>query len=135
MGIQNKLKIRGSAPVSWPRSSTNKEQPNLFCGCFLIIVLTMVSHYMTVRLFHKTGYTVSNVFFFCVISFNPFWNFLRIWWPLIGRYFSYLCPHGICYLYLGLLKSKTKMGVTMHFSEIIRPKYGKKVLIKHFKKN
>ena len=35
-GIQNNLKIRGSARVSRPRSSANKVQPNLFCGCFNI---------------------------------------------------------------------------------------------------
>ena len=34
LGIQNNLKIRGSARVSRPRSSANKVQPNLFCGCF-----------------------------------------------------------------------------------------------------
>ena len=31
-GIQNNLKIRGSARVSRPCSSVNKVQPNLFCG-------------------------------------------------------------------------------------------------------
>ena len=31
LGIQNNLKIRGSARVSQPRSSVNKVQPNLFC--------------------------------------------------------------------------------------------------------
>ena len=30
-GIQNNLKIHGSALVPWPRSSANKVQPNLFC--------------------------------------------------------------------------------------------------------
>ena len=33
LGIQNNLKIRGSAHVSWLHSSANKVQPNLFCGC------------------------------------------------------------------------------------------------------
>ena len=32
LGIQNNLKIRGSARVSRPRSSANKVQPNLFYG-------------------------------------------------------------------------------------------------------
>ena len=32
----------------WPRSSANKVQPNLFCGCF------------------------------CVITVNAFWKFLRL---------------------------------------------------------
>ena len=32
LGIQNNLKIRGSARVSRPRASANKVQPNLFCG-------------------------------------------------------------------------------------------------------
>ena len=36
LGIQNNLKIRGSARVSRPRSSANKVQPNLFCVCFNI---------------------------------------------------------------------------------------------------
>ena len=31
LGIQNNLKIRGSARVSQPRSFANKVQPNLFC--------------------------------------------------------------------------------------------------------
>ena len=30
------MKSRGSARVSRPRSSANKVQPNLFCGCFII---------------------------------------------------------------------------------------------------
>ena len=33
MGIQDNLKICGSARVSRSRSSANKIQPNLFCGC------------------------------------------------------------------------------------------------------
>ena len=41
---------------------------------------------------------------------------------------------GICYSYLGLLNPKRKWGVTVHFSEITRPKYGKKVLTEHFLK-
>ena len=36
LGIQNNLKIHGSAHISWRRSSVNKVQPNLFCGCFKI---------------------------------------------------------------------------------------------------
>ena len=32
-GIQNNLKICGSSCVSWPHSSLNKAQPNLFCDC------------------------------------------------------------------------------------------------------
>ena len=35
LGIQNSLRIRGSAP-SRSRSFANKKQPNLFCGCFNI---------------------------------------------------------------------------------------------------
>ena len=31
LGIQNNLKIHGSALVPWPRSSANKVQPKLFC--------------------------------------------------------------------------------------------------------
>ena len=31
LGIQNNLKIHGSALAPWPRSSANKVQPNLFC--------------------------------------------------------------------------------------------------------
>ena len=45
LGIQNNLKILGSARVSWQHRSTNKVQPNLFCSCFNII-LTLVSHYI-----------------------------------------------------------------------------------------
>ena len=48
LGLQNKLDIRGSACVSWLRSSVNKVQPNLFCGCFNIQCITL-------HLFHKTG--------------------------------------------------------------------------------
>ena len=36
LGIQNNLKIRGSACVSRPHSSANIVQPNLFGGCFNI---------------------------------------------------------------------------------------------------
>ena len=32
-GIQNNLKICDSSCVSWPHSSLNKAQPNLFCDC------------------------------------------------------------------------------------------------------
>ena len=46
-GVQNNLKIRGSARVSRPRSCPNKVQPNLFCGCLMMVLQ-----------FHKTGYTI-----------------------------------------------------------------------------
>ena len=45
LGIQNNLKILGSARVSWQHRFTNKVQPNLFCSCFNII-LTLLSHYI-----------------------------------------------------------------------------------------
>ena len=35
-GTQNNVKSRGSARVSRPRSSANKVQPNLFCGCLIV---------------------------------------------------------------------------------------------------
>ena len=34
LGIQNYLKIRDSAHVSWRHKSPNKVKPNLFCDCF-----------------------------------------------------------------------------------------------------
>lgn len=33
---QTNVKSRGRARVSRPRSSANKVQPNLFCGCFIV---------------------------------------------------------------------------------------------------
>ena len=44
-----------SARVSRPRSSANKVQLNLLCGCFHIYRITL-------HLFHKTGYTIVKVF-------------------------------------------------------------------------
>ena len=46
-GIQNNLRIRGSARVSRPRSSANKVQPNLFCYFFNNILFNnYLTHYI-----------------------------------------------------------------------------------------
>ena len=42
MGIQNNLKIRGSACVSQPRSSVNKVQPNLFLPGWSCLELSFI---------------------------------------------------------------------------------------------
>ena len=54
MSIQNNLNIRDSARVSRLRSSANKVQPNLFCGCFNVLRITL-------HLFHKTGVVLLRV--------------------------------------------------------------------------
>jgi len=39
LGIQNNLKIRGGAHVSWPRINYNQT-------CFAVVLILMVSHYI-----------------------------------------------------------------------------------------
>ena len=50
-GIQNKLKIRGSARVSRPHSSVNKVQPNLFLPGWSCLELSFIMLLLKQKMF------------------------------------------------------------------------------------
>ena len=101
-GIQNNLKIRGSAHVSRPCSSANKVRSNLFLPGWSCLELSFIMSLLKQKMFlgvpsvvriwlpdeeklklagimniTKHKHLISSGFF-RVISFKPFWNFL---WP------------------------------------------------------
>jgi len=78
LGIQNNLKIRGSANKSGPRSSANKVQPNFFLPRWSsedVLEIRMKSAGMMTINKHKHSICSE---FFLVISVNPFWKVLRL---------------------------------------------------------
>ena len=91
MGIQNDLKIRGSARASWPRSSANKVESNLFLPGWSCLELSFIMLLLKQKKFlgvpsvvrittrrGKRSKTQFLVFLFRVISFIPFWKLFRL---------------------------------------------------------